>query len=248
MICERPKRIQSIDEVIRRLDAISAKGQQPAAQPNAKYEELKEQALSDAEHERKKRKEQERADARFADVRAHVVEVVTDQLTKAAAQLNAPGAVNSAVQPYNPGRNIRMGLASKSQALDGRESTHQRAAPNERITALQFEFYQKGVVRHAGQPITQPIGIWLLLQIREEDGRSVKDCRAYVNRRARGRNRFEYGAAKEPATFEFDLSEWPAKEPELRDFIQGFLDAFPDLIRRETQQFVLLGLATRRRR
>ncbi len=65
MICERPKRIQSIDQVIRRLDAILAKGQQPPAQPNAQYDKLKEQALSDAERERKKREEQERADARI---------------------------------------------------------------------------------------------------------------------------------------------------------------------------------------
>jgi hypothetical protein len=94
-------------------------------------------------------------DARFADVHKHVLEGITNELTKAAAKLTAPSVVNSAVQPY--GRTTVMGLTSESQALDGREITHQHAMPKTRITAPQFEFYRNGVVRHAGQPITQPI-------------------------------------------------------------------------------------------
>jgi hypothetical protein len=167
-------------------------------------------------------------------------------LAKAVAQLNAPGAVNSAVQSYNPGRNTQMGRASKSQALDGREIIYQRAAPKARITALQFEFYRKGIVRHGNQPITQPVGVWPLLQIREADDRPVKDCRAFVNRRPQGRGRFEYDVADRPALLEFDVSDWLEKEVELREFIRGFLDAFPDLIGRDTQQFVLLRLRGRR--
>jgi hypothetical protein len=86
------------------------------------------------------------------------------------------------------------------------------------------------------------------LQIREADNQPVKGCRAFVNRRAQGRGRFEYGVANEPARYEFDISEWPAKEQELRAFVRDFLGAFPDLIGRDTQQFILLELNNKRRR
>jgi hypothetical protein len=41
MICEHSRRIKSIDEIIQRLDTISAKGQQPAFQPNPKFDQMK---------------------------------------------------------------------------------------------------------------------------------------------------------------------------------------------------------------
>jgi serine/threonine protein kinase len=250
MICALPERIQSMDEVLSRLEALAAKATSEPAPPIAQtaLDRLKQATLNERAYVQEKAVEEARRQARFDDVRKDVLEVVRTELAAAAVGLSVPRLIRSGVQPFNPGRNILMGSASKSQALDGCEITHQREGPHERITALQFEFYRKSVVRHASQPAKEPIGLWPLLQVREADNRPVQRCRAFLSRKAQGRGRFAYGIANEPARFEFDVSEWHGKEEELRAFVKDFAAAFPALIRGGPQQFVLLELSNRPRR
>jgi serine/threonine protein kinase len=126
MICAHADRIKTMDDVIRGLDALAAQGApQPASPSHAAFDRLKEMALSEGERARQKQEEEQRRQARFDDARQHVLHVIRDELATAAAQLEAPGLIRSEVRPFNPGRNIVMGLASKSQALDGYEITHQ---------------------------------------------------------------------------------------------------------------------------
>jgi hypothetical protein len=182
------------------------------------------------------------------DAHKDVLEVVRTELAAHAARLTEPGLIKCGVQPFNPGGALVMGNVSKSQALDGYEITHQRDGQHQRIMALQFAFYRKGIVAPAGQPPREPVGVWLTLQIREADNRLVKGCYAFVNRAPQGRGRFAYTVANEPARFEFDVSEWPAKAEELRAFLRSSLEAFSELIERGPQQFVLLELRNKPRR
>jgi serine/threonine protein kinase len=250
MICARPERINTMDEVIRRLDALIAEGVSNAASQydSAAVDQLKQSVLSDRERAPQKRDEEERRQARFDDVHKNVLESIRTELAAAAAQLTEPGLVKSEVLPFNSGGMVIVGLASKSQALDGYEITFQREGPHERITVMQFAFYRKGIVRHASQSLKEPVGVWPVLQIREADNRPVKGCHAYVDRKPQGRGRFVCGIANEPARYEFDVSEWPIKAQELGAFLRSFIEGFPELIARGPQQFVLLQLQKKPRR
>jgi serine/threonine protein kinase len=251
MICEHRDRIKSMDEVIRRLDALAAEGvSDPSALlNNAPLDRLKQSVLAERGGLQKKAEDDARQKARFNDVHRDVLQVIRTELEARAAQVSEPDLIKSTVQVFNPGGATMMGRASKSQALDGYEITFQKEGPQGRITALQFAFYRKGIVAPAGRPPKEPVGIWLTLQIREADNRAVQGCSAYVSRAAHGRGSFVYGVAKEPtARIEFDVSEWPEKLEELRAFVGNCLDAFPDLIARGPQQFVMLKLQNKQRR
>jgi serine/threonine protein kinase len=247
MICALPERIKSMDEVLRRLEALAAEAASQPTAPidHAALDRLKQATLEERAHVRDKADEEARRQARFDDVHKDVLDVVRTELAAAAARLSEPGLIKSGVQPFNPRGATVMGRGSKSQAFDGYEITHQRGGPHERITALQFAFSRKGVVAPSAQPRRVPLGVWLTLQIREADDRLVQRCHAFVNRAPQGRGRFAYSVANEPARFEFDISEWPDKADELRAFVRSALDAFPELIARGPQQFVLLELSNR---
>jgi hypothetical protein len=62
-----------------------------------------------------------------------------------------------------------------------------------------------------------------------------------------GRDQFVYSVANEPGRFDFDVSEWLGKV-DVRGFVRNAVDAFPKLIARGPQQFVLLELSNRQRR
>jgi serine/threonine protein kinase len=222
MICAQPERLKSMDEVVRRLEALAAEAASEATAPidQAALDRLKQATLTERAHIQEKADEQARRQARFDDVHNDVLDVVRTALTAAAVRVSEPGLIKSGVKPFDPRGATVMGRVSKSQALDGYEITHQREGLHERITGLQFSFYRKGIVAPAGQPHREPLGIWLTLQIREADNRPVQGCHAFVGRAQQGRDRFAYSVANEPARFEFDISEWPAKAEDLRAFVR----------------------------
>ena len=246
MICPLDRRIQSMDAVLTRISQLRAPVATAAlteAGYAARDREVAE--IADDEHQRNmKRDEDQRAKLMTEAALAMLSKTISEQATDGANALHVEGALKAWTETSTSVQRVRLGSQSIF-VVNTIEVLYQRAtSPKARIWALQFQIYQPGGGRSKGG-----LGVTMRLELREADRTPVGRCSAFLRQERSGRHHVELEVTDtKVTTFEIEEEQVADKEDEIKAFIRDAVSALPDLVSRDTHQFIALELSSNSRR
>jgi serine/threonine protein kinase len=245
MICFHDHRIQSMETVLERLEQIKSEREDNrmgfSADGIAALDRLKRSIADEHVKAAEQRKATAQADRLSDMVHQSILATIKAQLEESSAQIRTPGAINSEIRPAKESRPPRF----RGRLMGGLELTFQDMTnPSARKYVLQFFVYCKASV---GVSSKMKLGVFARLELREANDSLVTDCSAYLQRKSWSRGRYEYSVTDNlPIVWEVGLAESGNSFDDLRQFVLDTVSAFPELIRKGAQQFIVMRLRGKR--
>lgn len=241
MICKLPSRISLMATVTSRLEQLerTMDGSPSGLSPRglAVLDQYKSAAAAEAQRTQDENDEKTRNEGLISAAAAAALAAVTRRFQAAAADLHADGAINSTVQGIQVGSVGKIG--QNLLPLSGVEITFQKALnQGHRISALRVIVCRK-VGFNGGAIIGVP-----QLELREPDGRLVKDCSALLRNSGSEARPSLHVTDDKPWTFTIHPTDWDGDEGLIEEFAQNLASALPELSQRDWRQFVELRLPT----